>query len=257
MKPALLHFDRTPVADFAALVDGFPDKELCSPTRSNIPLLAMVRQDGPVLNEILAATRMPAGAFRHFEFTVPPPVGRGYPSCSDLMLCAGTDSLAVEAKWTEPRYERVGSWLAQGKDPANREAVLAGWLGLLQPHATRSLKIGDFSACIYQLVHRAASACAAASSAGSPRFIYLIFRSAETMASAHYGQSDLHVLWECLGRPAGFPFFFVEVPLAPSPAFAAIADLPKRQLKTAPRLRSALLGEPLFVFGAPLIHRLA
>jgi hypothetical protein len=47
----------------------------------------------------------------HFEFTVEPLRGRGTPSYTDLMVQSESLCLAIEAKWTEPIYNSVSSWL--------------------------------------------------------------------------------------------------------------------------------------------------
>jgi hypothetical protein len=96
-----------------------------------------------------------------------------------------TYCLAVEAKWTEPPYETVQDWLKKDKsksDPSNREEVLSGWLGLLTPDVIAS----SFFNCEYQMIHRAASArAAAANTAKRPSLAYFKFHT--TIGKSKFG----------------------------------------------------------------------
>lgn len=112
-----LYFDRTPVKDFEGLLSGYGAKEFKSPMRSTVPLLSLVRDDWPVLQDILRACNMPAESTLHFEFKVDSPLGVGLPSHTDMMVRSGGHQLAVEAKWTEPRYETVKKWILKPPDP--------------------------------------------------------------------------------------------------------------------------------------------
>jgi hypothetical protein len=92
------------------------------------------------------------------------------------MVQSGSHCLAIEAKWTEPKYPIVSLWLqgktkhpapnepnkdasvddqnqeptkdasltAQVQEPSNRKNVLNGWLAVLEPHARRNLVRADF-----------------------------------------------------------------------------------------------------------------
>src|SRR5450759_1704349 len=106
-----LHFDRQLIKDFADLVSRYGDKEFKSPLRSTIPLLSLVRDGWPVLQEVLTACRLPAKSNLHFEYKVDSPLGVGIPSHTDVMARFGSDQLALECKWTEPRYETVDKWI--------------------------------------------------------------------------------------------------------------------------------------------------
>ncbi|MEW5736352.1 MAG: hypothetical protein AB1921_16015 [Thermodesulfobacteriota bacterium] len=190
---------------------------------------------------------MPGECSLYLEYQVPPPEGDGVASHTDLMVLSDQDSLAVEAKWTEPRYETVKAWRDKGKDSENRRKVLKGWLGLLQRQAGRELHMEDFSNAIYQMVHRAASACAAGA---RPRLAYLVFKlppdhpdHPERTASIQQIKDDLKHLWELLGSPKSFPFYLVEQPLSFAPAFESLSKLPKADERTAEQVKAALAGE--------------
>jgi hypothetical protein len=157
-------------------------------------------------------------------------------------------TLAVEAKWTEPRYDTVSEWLKKGSYLQNRKDVLTGWLDLLQKHALHELLIEDFYGAVYQMVHRAASACQAGS---NPKLVYLVFKPSPDSRTANIQTicDDLTHLWSLLGSPSTFPFYLVEIPLLPMTTFDAIASLPKGKAETARPVRAALSSNnPLFSF---------
>jgi hypothetical protein len=68
---------------------------------------------------------------------------------------------------------------------------------------------------------------------------------------------DLNELHHLLGRPSGFPFYLVEVPLEPAPAFDLIKNLPKKALGTAESVKTALIAGGLFRFDQPRVHRVS
>ena len=189
-----------------------------------------------------------AGDFdQHLEYQVRPPKGNGIASHTDLMIISDDFSLAIEAKWTEPRYKIVSEWIKEGSNPPNRCDVLTGWLGLLQRHAQRTLQVTDFSDAVYQMVHRAASACAVG---GHPRMAYLVFEPSPDPKTADIPSllDDLAHLSSLLDRPDGFPLFLIEMHLSPTPAFDVIAKLPKGNEATGKAVQDALCNERLFNF---------
>jgi hypothetical protein len=155
-----LFLDRRPLEDFEELIQSYPTGEFASPCRSTVALLSLVKHGEQIWKDIADLPGLDGGPQEaHFEYTVSPPAGSGKASHTDIMLIGGESACSVEAKWTEPKYETVSEWRVQGGD--NRDAVLGGWLSLLQRHATRPLDPTMFSTAVYQTVHRAASACAA------------------------------------------------------------------------------------------------
>lgn len=138
------------------LYDKFSSKEFKSPFRSTIPLLIMLRNnqipavdvDNKEINEI------PTLTLEHETLVVS---GKGFPSCTDLMIEYKNSCIAVESKRTEPPYQTVEKWLGVSK---NKKLVLSGWLSIINSQINSSIKIEDVNSLPYQLIHRVAAACA-------------------------------------------------------------------------------------------------
>ncbi len=167
-----LYYDKKPIRSINESLLLFPEKEFCSPYRSTIPLLSLIKDGNRILSEILGEIGLNPDCDFHLEFKVDPPQGRGMPSQTDLMIRRPGESLAIEAKWTEPRYDTVAEWRRKSERLTNTGKVLRGWLDLIQPHAQRNLDLNDFSDAVYQSVHRAASACF---NSEQPHLAYLHF----------------------------------------------------------------------------------
>ncbi len=232
MKSSRYCFDTEAVPDFAALCKRFAGQHLQSPYRSTVPLLSLVQHSQPQWNSLLDSLAAPADATIHFEYRVASPKPGGNPSQTDALIMSESTVWAVEAKWTEPRYETVAKRLskpeANGADP---RLTLNGWLQHLQPFATRLLQTEDFTEVVYQVLHRAASACAVAvAQRRQPQLVYLHFHPSPLKSSAttHQYVTDLGVLHALLGNPVKLMFVVVEMPLHPTPAFEAIKDLDKQ-----------------------------
>jgi hypothetical protein len=254
MTKAPYFFDTKEIPDFQSLVACFSGKPLQSPYRSTVPLLSLVEHSHPNWNAFLAACGAPQNCALHFEFRVASPKPNGNPSQTDLLLMSNSAVWAVEAKWTEPRYEKVSERLSKTEpDGADPRGTLNGWLQHLQPFATCPLKIESFSGIVYQVLHRAASVCAVATSRRlRPELVYLHFcpsplQSTATTAQYESDLADLHVL---LGSPAGFTFRVVELPLEPTAAFESMKSADKHSGATSARVAGALCHGPLFTFGA-------
>ena len=250
-------FDRQPLTSLGEAVERYKSEEFESQTRSTVPLLSFLKHGGAIWESVLRQVSLQdSGVEAHLEFTVPPPQGSGTASHTDVMLIDGDHAVAIEAKWTEPRYDEVGVWLNRRgsvqnrydvpKGDANRRAVLAGWLSLLQQRVSKKLDVDDFGSAVYQMVHRAASAC----SAGKlPALIYLQFcplpdgRPVESSL-----MDDLRHLHSLLGSPPNVPFWLAKVEMRPNPAFDRIRTLSRGLSQTAQAVRDALRGEPLFTF---------
>lgn len=94
----------------------------------------------------------------HFEYEVPVQRGRGKSSFTDLMIFTDDVAVAIEAKFTEPRYESVATWLG-GTPTTNRLDVLEGWLCAIEAAAETSIPRDAVMDLPYQLIHRTASFC--------------------------------------------------------------------------------------------------
>lgn len=125
------YFDKTPVADFDALLDRYEVKEFASPTRSTLPLLAFVKHGWPMFQPVLSDFGFHGGGL-HFEVKVDPVRGRGKASHTDLMVQSSCAAVAFEAKWTEPEYASVSEWFERAATP-NKRLVLQRWTDLVQP----------------------------------------------------------------------------------------------------------------------------
>jgi hypothetical protein len=243
-----LYFDQQPVSDFAALLAKYPADEFASPTRSTVPLIALISSGRTLFGEILAQCGFSKGVDLHFEFTVAPPQGRGKSSHTDLMVHESPNWMAVEAKWTEPIDETVLEWLGPKESQTeNRKAVLGGWLELINRFSARPLQIEDVGSLSYQLIHRAASACA---QAGHPQLAYFQFLPNPRIddRGASQRRDALICLHEALGRPARFPFHFVEIDLGLTPTFEKIATVSRSQMTLA--VQNSLVSGDLLEFKA-------
>jgi hypothetical protein len=244
-----LFYDKTAITTMDDARSHYAADEFASPMRSTVASLSWLKHEISALDSLLKELEMPEVCDLHLEYKVNPPKGDGEASHTDLMIISGVSSLAVEAKWTEPRYETVDKWLTKGPNPLNRHDILNGWLSLLRKQALDELHIEDFSDAVYQMVHRAASACAAGK---MPKLAYLVFKPSPDPKTAAIStlRNDLTHLWNLLGSPKGFPFYLVKVQLSPTPAFDEIEPLPKRDKATAEQVKAALFGsDRLFKFG--------
>jgi hypothetical protein len=191
--------------------------------------------------------RLPTDSDLHFEFRLDPPRGKGNPSHTDMMVLSADNALALEIKWSEPRYGTVRDWIQQGRNPDNRRKVLTGWLELLQSQAVHTLRLEDYSDAVYQMVHRAASACAQSKRL---QLAYLQFTPLPDgqKADSEQNYDDPTYLHRLLGHPSGFPFYLIKVEVMPTAAFRSIERLSKGSPKTAEAVTAALLGASLFKF---------
>jgi hypothetical protein len=223
--------------------------EFESPTRSTIPMLSLLIHAPDTFNEIVQLLAMPSAYDLYLEFQVPPPQGQGMASHTDVMLRSGAESLAIEAKWTEPMYPPVGPWLIAGNNPQNRVNVLDGWLDLLQQRVTKQLVANEFNDVIYQMLHRAASA---ASAGNSPRLAYFLFEPSPNggAATPDAVYEKLSLFWDILGQPMTFPFYLVKIGIKPREAYEQLRLLPIGAEGTAEAMILALQDPlaPLFNF---------
>lgn len=239
-----LHFGKDEVQGFEGLVERFSLLAFASPFRSTIPLLDFWRE--PELR--LEAFARTVGIERldsadlFFEFPVGVRRGRGKPSYTDLLIEGEDAAIAVEAKFTEPPYQDVQTWL--GKNPtSNRENVLDGWLELVREATGCGIKRADVSHLPYQLIHRTASVCSCVRR--RRMVVYHVFGDAPTN---HYSEA-LSSLWKLLGRGSSLAFELLTCDLKPFAqwiAFRSRWESGERGL--AEETRDALLRGCLFSF---------
>lgn len=236
-------FKGEPLARHATVLDRYSKKEFDSPTRSTIPLLEFWRSPAPRLRELSAALRLavPYRVQLDFEHLVRPPRGSGKKSHTDLMVLSPGHAIAIEAKWTEPRYKDVDKWLGTA---SNRKAVLQGWCGLLEQHGAGPIAEGSLLKLPYQMVHRAASACHAART-GYPLLVYLVFEP--TAKKRREYLSDLCRLRDALGPRSSLVMALAECRIEQLPLLIKIRrrwDAGKRHLHK-PVIRGLRSGELL------------
>ncbi len=212
-----------------------------------MPLFALLK-DEEKFESMLVKMGISPGSDLHLEFTVEAPKGKGKASHTDLMVRSHTEALALEAKWKEPRYDTVEEWMMKGDNPTNRLRVLTGWLALIQKHATRELRSDDFSKAVYQMLHRAASACYETERSHLAYLHFIVDPGDKGSNSEHY-ETDLVYLKSLLGNPRTFSFHLIEADLIPTAAFELIRNLRKASAETACEVITALEDDvPLFEF---------
>ena len=93
-----------------------PDNEFKNLTRSTLPLLAYWKVRAAVLGLIGSACGISdlASATVTEEFPTPSAAPHDKASFTDVMVASSSTALAIEGKWTEPRYEIVSDWLKRG-----------------------------------------------------------------------------------------------------------------------------------------------
>jgi len=238
-------------------------KEFASPTRSTVPLLDALQQSPTpnFFNKLLSEAGMDvAVADLRLEYQVKAGRGRGKASHTDLMATQSGPpprSLAIEAKWTEPRYETVAKWLGGGTSPENRREVLHGWLKQITPYTKSEIRPDQCEGLVYQMVHRAASAVAACKAGGHPSIAYLVFHDERT-GTPHLDdyRADLCRLRSAIGNKERFPFFLTSVSIHPTDAFRELEGLKKGCSETSIAVRRALASgsPPLFDFSEATIE---
>ncbi|MEQ8851719.1 hypothetical protein [Gimesia sp.] len=242
---AYFHGELNSIQQISQVIGNYSAGEFNSPTRSTIPMLSLLMHNPTMFNAIVDQLGMPQERQLFLEYKVSSPANSRTKSHTDIMLKSGSDALAIEAKWTEPMYDDVQTWLSK---VTNGPAVLNGWLELiLKVLAKKSLKAEDFREVIYQMLHRAASAAA---TGYRPRLAYFLFKPSPDPQSASTDaiKSALTTLWGKLGKPKKFPFYVVEIVTVPSAAYELIRNEPKCEA-TSEQLKTVLKGgEPLFEF---------
>jgi hypothetical protein len=197
-------------ATFRDFVMSLPNEAVSKPTRSSVPLLRYWARPESRLADFLAGLGMPVSlsARLAFEFATPVRAGRGKSSFTDLMILMEGQSIAVEAKYTEPPYPLVKQWLGQNPSE-NRMAVLSGWLGSISEIAGKTISIEDVRHVTYQLIHRTASACCAP---GPLRV--LVYQVFGRDSPAHY-TAELRALAKILGPKAPIQYWTNMCPYEP------------------------------------------
>lgn len=194
-------------SNFEEIIGVFKDSEFKSYKRSTVPFLDYWRETELRISELINYLHLsiPDSLDLDIEHQVPVKKGKGKASCSDMKIISSDFSITIEAKFTEKRYDTCEKWLRLGKNRTNRELVLTGWLELLNEWNSCRLQIKDVLYIPYQMIHRAASACAGNSK--KRILIYQVFRADETKSKMYIG--DLTSLKVCLGDSRKLQLYYL------------------------------------------------
>lgn len=240
----LLKLRGQPLADFSSLVESYASKELASPKRSTVPLLAYWAHPEDRLRDLCANLGCkPSGPLEfHFEFPVPVQHGVGKASFTDLMVLSPRFAVAIEAKYTEPTYETVTDWLGNPHQ-SNRIAVLEGWIDLIERGTGVKLTSLELANYPYQLVHRTASACFP--SADQRWVIYQLF----SKTNYSYYQKHLSAMHHLLRDQTKLSLGLLLSPPEPSEEYKHLEKLwVSGQRDLSDPIRYGLLSDSLFKF---------
>lgn len=231
--------------------DDFPDREFARLTRSTIPLLNYWQHFHvrAVLAQQLGLADL-NGAEHEFEYATPVKrPGRGKASMTDLLLRSDRTVVAIEAKWHEPTYPSVREWLTKGNE-YNKRNVLHHWLGMFDGFSDHDVDAAGVNNIIYQLLHRAASACRVAGPNRTAIVAYLIF--SERSALEGY-RAQMEALRDAIRPNHRLRLVALQVPIAMTPTYTDTMEHAARiSTRGIPVLiRNAVKEQPLFAFGTP------
>jgi len=151
----MIYYKKQGLTSIDSIYQKFNKKEFKSPYRSTIPLIALFKS-----NQIANIKSLKSNSISNidyiFEHETHVTKGNGSPSCSDLLIKHSNGCIVIEAKRTEPPYEKVGKWLGSS---TNKKLVLEGWLELINNFTDLKVDISEITDLPYQLIHRVASAC--------------------------------------------------------------------------------------------------
>lgn len=162
------------VPSVGALFDLYGLREFASPLRSTVPSVVFWSTPSVRIQQLCDALgwTAPTSCQIDFEHQVSPFAGEGKPSHTDSMITWRASAVAVEAKFTEGRYETVGQWL--GENPTvNKRDVLNGWVEKIASVTGHSPVPAELDSITYQALHRVASVCS--KEAERRAVLYLVF----------------------------------------------------------------------------------
>jgi hypothetical protein len=240
------------VASFQELIESYPPRQFNSPRRSTVPLLSFWRY--PPEKRIHSFYGIlglnPPGEFTAaFEYTVKPPQGKGKVSCTDLMFQCQSYCIAIEAKYTEPKYPWVEKWLQAG-DINNRRKVLQGWLGRIGGVTGVNLAIEQVQKLEYQLIHRVASACSVDSTV-----CYVVYQVFDlTQKKQEYYSSQFDSFSRMLGLNSKLRLILLNVQIQPTDRYNSLKEKWQNgQRHLCDEVIKGLLNNDLMKFGKPQV----
>ena len=241
---------------FEELVKGIGPDAVASSRRSTVPLVDYWRDPELRLRNLWDQlhVRQPDATDMHFEHEVPVQRGRVKSSYTDLMIFADDVAVAIEAKFTEPRYESVATWLG-GAPTTNRVDVLKGWLCAIEAAAEASIQRDAVMDLPYQLIHRTASVCCV--SRRKRLVVYQVFGD----SPADYYADDLGRFAATIAAAERISFVVLGCVCRSTDTYARLErrwDAGERCL--GEDVLAAMLAGPLLEFGQPVatpvpVHR--
>ena len=164
-----------------------------------------------------------------FEHLVSSPARQGRASHTDLMALSAEHAIAIEAKWTEPRYPIV----RDGSASRRTEGSTRRWCDLLRRRAGWSGPREGARRTAYQMVHRAASACHP-EDVSRACMVYMVFEPTAEKRAEYL--EDLGRLRDILGTGSSLSIAYVQCSIEQS---RALGELRRRW-----DLGSATFGRP-------------
>jgi hypothetical protein len=250
--------NREATSSFEEVVASYSAREFDSPRRSTVLLLDFWRSFDYAVEKFgkLICADFSHHFRLHFEYSVPVQAGKSKKaSYTDLMIVDSSHAIGLEAKYMEPPYPIVSSWIKEGPDEQNRRKILGGWLSLIQSVTDVSLTFDDVCSLPYQLIHRTASVCSVPSTSR-----YIVYQIFEPKKENYYAKR-LQVLESLLGGIGGGPplsFVLMISPFEPFEHYQDLLDLwDAGERKMSPQVTAALTSSRLARFPKPRIVRFA
>jgi len=240
--------------DFALLLHFVSDWHLGKPTidRSTVPLLNYWKNGEVRIKQLLGRL---GGDFNEnsdlcFEYAVRSANTISKPSFTDLAYLSCTTAVFIEAKWLEPLYRSVGKWKKDGRDSTNKEQVLNHWISLVEQ---RCRVVGDVDAVDYQMLHRLASACAAASDRA-----YLVYQIFHMEKDGGVHKQALQQLVQVCVPGTTLEVWWHSIAIQPTARHKELTQrffTEREENRRAMAVRSALIRGDLFDFGKEELER--
>ena len=239
-------YNNQSLSSYQDLISQYPPSEFDSPYRSTIPMLCFWRDPDFGLAEIAHTLQVdpPAQMTLSFEYCVDVQKGKGRPSQTDLMLISDQYSVAIEAKYTEPPYDKVKVWLGQSD---NKRLVLEGWLDLINAKAIDGgVRIDDIRDLPYQMIHRLASSCFL------DRTVNILAYQCFDLDSKKidYYRTNLNRLINLFNMPDNFSAFLINQPLRKSSKYQILQNRWQAgERRMADAVRSGMKSNNFICFG--------
>lgn len=162
------------------------------------------------------------------------------------MILGDDVAVAIEARFTEPRYESVETWLAAART-TNRAEVLEGWIRAIELGTKAPVDREVVRELPYQLIHRTASVCCV--SRRKRVVVYQVFGD----SPGSYYTEDLRRLAAAMPDQNGVSFYVVASAFQPTTTYALLTarwDAGERDMGAD--VRNALIAGSLLEFAGPV-----